>query len=134
MSLLAPIICDNGTGFSKVGYAGNSDPSFVFPTAIATRGPAVQSSRAGPAVPSKPGNMASKRGVEDLDFFIGDEALANAKTPGYGVNYPNPSRTDRELGLHGALLGADNLQIPQGGARGPLFPAHRTPSERAREP
>ena len=60
----------------------------VFPTAIATRGPAVQATRAGPAVPSKPGHLASKRGVEDLDFFIGDEALANAKTPGYGVNYP----------------------------------------------
>ena len=26
--------------------------------------------------------------MEDLDFFIGDEALANAKTPGYGVHYP----------------------------------------------
>ena len=60
----------------------------VFPTAIATRGPASQASRSGPAVPAKPGNLASKRGVEDLDFFIGDEALANAKTPGYGVNYP----------------------------------------------
>ena len=60
----------------------------MFPTAIATRGPAAQSGRGGPAVPSKPGHLASKRGVEDLDFFIGDEALANAKTPGYGVNYP----------------------------------------------
>ncbi|KAF5392200.1 hypothetical protein D9757_001413 [Collybiopsis confluens] len=87
MSLLAPIICDNGTGYSKVGFAGNSDPSFVFPTAIATRGPAAQSSRA-PPLPSKPGHLASKRGVEDLDFFIGDEALANSKTPGYGVHYP----------------------------------------------
>ncbi|KAI0925961.1 Arp2/3 complex subunit, actin nucleation center [Taiwanofungus camphoratus] len=88
MSLLAPIICDNGTGFSKVGFAGNSDPSFVFPTAISTRGPGAQSARAGPAVPPRPGNLASKRGVEDLDFFIGDEALANAQTPGYGVYYP----------------------------------------------
>ncbi|KAK0218037.1 actin-related protein Arp3 [Armillaria fumosa] len=87
MSNLAPIICDNGTGYSKIGFAGNSDPSFVFPTAIATRGTAAQSSRA-PAVPSKPGHLASKRGVEDLDFFIGDEALANAKTPGYSVHYP----------------------------------------------
>jgi len=87
MSVLAPIICDNGTGYSKVGFAGNSDPSFVFPTAIATRGSTSTSSRA-PAVPSKPGHLASKRGVEDLDFFIGDEALANAKTPGYGVHYP----------------------------------------------
>lgn len=39
-------------------------------------------------MPSKPGNLASKRGVEDLDFFIGDEAIANAQTPGYGINYP----------------------------------------------
>jgi actin-related protein 3 len=62
--------------------------SSVFPTAIATRGPASQPTRGGPPVPSKPGNVASKRGIEDLDFFIGDEALANAKTPGYGVHYP----------------------------------------------
>jgi actin-related protein 3 len=129
MTLLAPIICDNGTGFSKVGYAKSSltdDPvwrspfspstpsalratrilpcqsrapptSFlyfltqivsVFPTAIATRGSSAQSSRSGPTPPAKPGHLASKRGVEDLDFFIGDEALANAKTPGYGVSYP----------------------------------------------
>ena len=26
--------------------------------------------------------------MEDLDFFIGDEAIANQKTPGYGVHYP----------------------------------------------
>jgi len=89
MSLLAPIISDNGTGFSKIGFAGNSDPSFVFPTAIATRGgPSPQNARGGPPVPSKPGSLASKRGVEDLDFFIGDEAIANQRTPGYGVHYP----------------------------------------------
>ncbi|KAF8989915.1 actin family [Cyathus striatus] len=70
MAQLAPIVCDNGTGYSKVGFAGNPDPSFVFPTAIA------------------PGHLATKRGIEDLDFFIGDEAIANAKTPGYGVHYP----------------------------------------------
>ncbi|KAE9401501.1 actin actin-like protein [Gymnopus androsaceus JB14] len=85
MSTLAPIICDNGTGYSKVGYALKLYS--VFPTAIATRGPASQPSRA-PPLPSKPGHLASKRGVEDLDFFIGDEALANARTPGYGVHYP----------------------------------------------
>jgi hypothetical protein len=35
------------------------------------------------------GDSASRRvgkGVEDLDFYIGDEALANSKT--YSVNYP----------------------------------------------
>ncbi|KAF8522749.1 actin binding protein [Hysterangium stoloniferum] len=85
MALLAPIISDNGTGYSKIGFAGNSDPSFVFPTAIATRESSASSSR-GPPLPAKPGHLASKRGIEDLDFYIGDEALANSKT--YGIHYP----------------------------------------------
>ncbi|KAH8823003.1 actin-related protein Arp3 [Flagelloscypha sp. PMI_526] len=88
MALLAPVVCDNGTGYSKVGFAGNSDPSFVFPTAIATRGPAQKSGGSAPTIPAKPGHLASKRGVEDLDFYIGDEAIANSRTPGYGVHYP----------------------------------------------
>lgn len=29
-----------------------------------------------------------KRGTEDLDFYIGDEALAKSNSPGYGVHYP----------------------------------------------
>ncbi|KAM0754838.1 actin binding protein [Meredithblackwellia eburnea MCA 4105] len=96
MSRLPPIVMDNGTGYSKLGFAGNSDPSFVFPTCIATRGGAASSTSRAPAVPSKPsglgggsgasGNLASKRGIDDLDFFIGDEAIANSKT--YQVNYP----------------------------------------------
>ncbi|CAE6456328.1 unnamed protein product [Rhizoctonia solani] len=89
MALLAPIISDNGSGYSKLGFAGNSDPSFVFPTAIATREHAstnAQSTSRGPPVANKPGHLASKRGIEDLDFFIGDEAIANSKT--YGVHYP----------------------------------------------
>lgn len=32
--------------------------------------------------------MSGKRGTEDLDFFIGDEALAAAGGAGYGINYP----------------------------------------------
>ena len=73
-----------------MGECGSTQltPTSVFPTAIATRGPATQAARGGPPIPAKPGNVASKRGVEDLDFFIGDEALANSKTPGYGVHYP----------------------------------------------
>lgn len=57
----------------------------VFPTAIATR-EAQSTAGRGPALPSKPGHLASKRGIEDLDFYIGDEALTNSKT--YGVHYP----------------------------------------------
>ena len=31
-------------------------------------------------------HLASKRGIEDLDFTIGDEAMANART--YALKYP----------------------------------------------
>jgi len=77
------------------GFAGNDSPSFVFPTAIATKGPAGGSGGTGsgrPAVANKPsfltggagptGHLSTKRGTEDLDFFIGDEAIAAANGPG----------------------------------------------------
>ena len=60
----------------------------VFPTAIATHERAsTGGGRPGaPPIPTKPGSLASKRGIEDLDFYIGDEAIANSKT--YGIHYP----------------------------------------------
>ncbi|KAK9466477.1 actin family [Lipomyces arxii] len=92
------VVMDSGTGLTKLGFAGNDSPSFIFPTVIATR----ESGGSGsgrPPPPSKPSylansnsnsgsNLASKRGTEDLDFFIGDEALSAASGPGYGLNYP----------------------------------------------
>lgn len=98
-----------------MGFAGNQLPSFVIPSAIATRsGPGTGGSSSGgssraPPPPSKPSslssggasnassggggggsssNLASKRGVEDLDFYIGDEALQAARGHGYGIHYP----------------------------------------------
>ncbi|CEH14493.1 actin binding protein [Ceraceosorus bombacis] len=84
-------VIDCGTGFTKCGWAGNQSPSFTFPTAIAVRpsggagGASSTSASRAPGAPSKPGglagsSLASKRGIEDLDFFIGNEAVANAKT------------------------------------------------------
>jgi len=80
-------------------FAGNDSPSFVFPTAIATRqSPGTSSNR--PAPPSKPsflasgaggsggGHLSQKRGTEDLDFFIGDEAVQANAGAGYGIDYP----------------------------------------------
>jgi actin-related protein 3 len=29
------VVIDNGTGYSKMGYAGNMDPSYIIPSAIA---------------------------------------------------------------------------------------------------
>ena len=95
-------------------FAGNDSPSFIFPTAIATRqsasggGSGGSSSGGGggggggsgsgrPPAPSKPTFLSSgssitssqKRGIEDLDFFVGDEAISKGQQGGgYGVSYP----------------------------------------------
>lgn len=49
-----------------MGYAGNTEPQFIIPSSIAIKETA------------KVGDQAIRRlgkGVEDLDFYIGDEAL-----------------------------------------------------------
>ena len=68
--------------YSKLGYAGNKEPQFIMPSAIAVKETA------------KVGDEASRRlakGVEDLDFFIGDEEYM------YGdaaqMNYDNRARS-----------------------------------------
>ena len=91
---LPAIVIDNGTGFdiiwhiivlfnandlsfdkryTKLGYAGNREPQFIIPSAIAIK------------ETSKVGDQASRRlarGIDDLDFYIGDEAL---DATGYSV-------------------------------------------------
>lgn len=68
----------SGTGLTKLGFAGNDSPSFIFPTVIATRqsvgGTRTQAGAAG-------GHLSQRRGTEDLDFFIGNEALEAANGP-----------------------------------------------------
>lgn len=59
--------------YTKLGFAANKEPQFIIPSAIAIKETA------------KIGDQAIRRltkGVEDLDFFIGDEAF-DAK--GYSV-------------------------------------------------
>ena len=49
-----------------MGFAGNKEPQFIMPSAIAVKETA------------KVGDEAQRRvarGVEDLDFYIGDEAM-----------------------------------------------------------
>ncbi|XP_003742549.1 actin-related protein 3 [Galendromus occidentalis] len=73
---LPAIVIDNGTGYTKLGYAGNKEPQFIIPSSIAIR------------ENSKVGDTATRRltrGVEDLDFYIGDEAN---EASGYAVKYP----------------------------------------------
>ena len=56
------VVIDNGTGYTKMGYAGNSEPSFDIPTLITDKGD--QSSKA-------TYTMSNKKITETLDFCIG---------------------------------------------------------------
>jgi actin-related protein 3 len=59
--------------YTKLGFAANKEPQFIIPSAIAIK----ESARVG--------DQSSRRvtkGVEDLDFYIGDEAM---EATGYSV-------------------------------------------------
>ncbi|KAL0482385.1 actin-related protein [Acrasis kona] len=64
------VVIDNGTGFTKMGYAGNLEPNYIVPTTLC-------------AADSK----STDKGIEDLDFHIGFEAL-NKAVGNYQINYP----------------------------------------------
>uniref|UniRef100_A0A915JE89 Actin n=1 Tax=Romanomermis culicivorax TaxID=13658 RepID=A0A915JE89_ROMCU len=34
---LPAVVIDNGTGYTKLGYAGNTEPQFILPSAIAIK-------------------------------------------------------------------------------------------------
>lgn len=52
--------------YSKLGFAGNKEPQFIIPSAIAIK----ESARVGDT-----NTRRITKGIEDLDFFIGDEAF-----------------------------------------------------------
>ncbi|KAI3388452.1 hypothetical protein SNEBB_009633 [Seison nebaliae] len=64
-------VIDNGTGYTKMGFAGNIHPQFIIPSSIAIREQFTSS------------KITSR--FEDLDFFIGDEAL---NATGYSKKWP----------------------------------------------
>jgi len=43
------VVIDNGTGYTKMGYAGNTEPSFIIPSVIATKDPKTVRSACGVA-------------------------------------------------------------------------------------
>lgn len=66
------IIIDNGTGFTKMGYSGNMEPSVVIPSVIGE-------------YPEKSDLNVSKLQFDDYDYYIGEEAHKNTKT--HSLNY-----------------------------------------------
>uniref|UniRef100_A0A3B3TEI5 Actin related protein 3B n=1 Tax=Paramormyrops kingsleyae TaxID=1676925 RepID=A0A3B3TEI5_9TELE len=73
---LPPCVIDGGTGYTKIGYAGNTEPQFIIPSCIAIRETAGVGDQA---------QRRLMRGVDDLDFFIGDEAIDK---PNYATKWP----------------------------------------------
>ena len=75
MDLNRSIVIDNGTGFTKMGYAGNLDPDFVFPTAIADV--------------VKKSNLSVSSKTDEYNYYIGYEALEVARRSNYhALTYP----------------------------------------------
>jgi actin-related protein 3 len=82
------VVIDNGTGFSKMGFAGNAEPFFTLPTVVAVN----ESFKIQPRSSVKASNwiLQHNAGVmADLDFYIGDEALSKSKISStYDLSYP----------------------------------------------
>ncbi|KJE92804.1 actin2 [Capsaspora owczarzaki ATCC 30864] len=74
---LPAVVIDNGTGYTKMGYAGNTVPQYIIPSSIGIKESAM--------VGDKSQRRVTK-GVDDLDFYIGDEAVENERT--YATHYP----------------------------------------------
>ena len=69
------VVIDNGTGFTKMGYAGNLDPDFVFPTAIADL--------------AKKSSLSVSTKNDEYNYYIGDEAVRiAAESQNHTLFYP----------------------------------------------
>nr|XP_009780907.1 PREDICTED: actin-related protein 3-like isoform X2 [Nicotiana sylvestris] len=81
------VVIDNGTGYTKMGFAGNVEPSFILPTVVAVNESFINQPRA----LTKSSNLAqySAGVMADLDFFIGEEAVSRSKSSStYNLSYP----------------------------------------------
>ena len=69
------VVIDNGTGFTKMGYAGNLDPDFVIPTAIADL--------------DKKSTLSVSTKNDEYNYYIGEQAINQAKTSkNHKLTYP----------------------------------------------
>ncbi|KAF4404894.1 hypothetical protein G4B88_006280 [Cannabis sativa] len=81
------VVIDNGTGYTKMGFAGNVEPCFIVPSVVAVNESFLNQSRTS----SKANWLAQHSAgvMADLDFFIGDEALAKSRSSStYNLTHP----------------------------------------------
>ena len=71
------VVIDAGTSSTKFGYSGNVEPSYILPTVVG-----VDNQTVGKTVSAR----SAAPSLKDLDFLIGDEALANTKK--YSIHHP----------------------------------------------
>ena len=65
------VVIDNGTGYTKMGYAGNMDPNYIIPSTIATSLSKVSILSTFNINYQK----NTKFECSELDYYIGDEAM-----------------------------------------------------------
>ncbi|KZV47536.1 actin-related protein 3-like [Dorcoceras hygrometricum] len=83
------VVIDNGTGYSKMGFAGNVEPSFILPTVVAVNESFINQPRASSSKGSNWLAQHSAGVMADLDFCIGDEAFSRSKSNSiYNLSYP----------------------------------------------
>mmetsp|Transcript_68304 Transcript_68304/g.172160 ORF Transcript_68304/g.172160 Transcript_68304/m.172160 type:complete len:426 (+) Transcript_68304:98-1375(+) len=73
------VVVDVGSGYTKMGYAGNIEPQLVVPTCVANR------AGTGRGVHISHGQGT---GIMDADFYIGEEAYQKKDSPNYLLSYP----------------------------------------------
>ena len=66
---LQAAVVDCGTGYTKMGFAGNTKPAYIFPSGVAIKEKAGVGDKARQGV---------TKGIGDLDVYIGDEAESMA--------------------------------------------------------
>ncbi|XP_020551829.1 actin-related protein 3-like [Sesamum indicum] len=83
------VVIDNGTGYTKMGFAGNMEPCFIVPTVVTANESSIAQPRTG-TIKSSNWLVQHNAGVmADLDFSIGDEALSRSKSSGTSnLTYP----------------------------------------------
>ncbi|CAI7795232.1 unnamed protein product [Closterium sp. NIES-53] len=88
------IVLDNGSGFTKMGFGGNLEPSFVIPTVVACHDSFAASAAlaapganaVSPAQQQQQAHVAAL--MADLDVHVGEAAYAAARSGPYKLTHP----------------------------------------------
>eukprot|EP00439_Symbiodinium_sp_Y106_P018827 s5649_g2.t1 len=84
MARRTPVVIDIGSGCTKMGFAGNIEPTFMIPTVVAN----AAKKSTGSVHISQISQTPSAQGLADADFYIGDEAYKLKDSPNYLLSSP----------------------------------------------